>query len=111
MNTTEASSGHDVQRPFKDPAYSSSLSSSSSSSSLAAAAAFLAGFFFFLFLLLPVFLDSGCSRILRISSSVIFLSVWYLLRSRAGGPPSLVIPFLVMAATHVSKDSSRGGLL
>lgn len=55
--------------------------------------------FFFLFLgfFFPVFLAKGCSRIFRISSSVIFLSVWYLLRSSSGGPPSLVMPFLVMA--------------
>lgn len=80
---------------FSTSAYSSSLSSSASP-----AAAFLAGFFFFLFLflLLVVFLDRGCSRILRISSSSIFLSDLTLLRSRAGGAPSLVMPFLVMAA-------------
>jgi hypothetical protein len=42
--------------------------------------------------------ESGCSKILRISSSSIFLSVFNLLRSKAGGPPSLVMPFLVMAA-------------
>lgn len=58
---------------------------------------FLAGFFFLL-LLLPLFLARGCSSIRKISSSVIFLSVWYLLRSSAGGAPSFVIPFLVMAA-------------
>lgn len=84
------------QRP--PPAYSSSLSSSELSSAAAAAAAFLAGFFFFLlFFFLPVFLAMGCSRILRISSSSIFLSVLYLLRSSAGAAPSLVMPFLVMA--------------
>jgi hypothetical protein len=56
-------------------------------------------FFFFLFFLLPVFLASGCSKSLRISSSVILFSVLYLLTSRAGGAPILVRPFLVMAAT------------
>jgi len=75
--------------------YSSPLLSSSPSSGLAAA--FLAFFFFFLFLFLPAFFESGCSRILRISSSSIFLSVLNLLRSQAGGPPIRVMPFLVMA--------------
>ena len=56
---------------------------------------FLALLFFF-----PVFRASGCSRILRISSSVIFLSVWYLLRSRGVGPPSLEMPFFVMAGNR-----------
>jgi hypothetical protein len=75
--------------------HSSSLSSSSSS---VAAAAFLAGFFFFLFLFLGLAsFDRGCSRILRISSSVIFLSVLNLDRSGAGGAASFCIPFLVMA--------------
>src|SRR4051812_2543299 len=76
-------------------AYSSSAAASSSAS---ASPSFLAGFFFLLlFFLLPVFRDRGCSRILRISSSSIFLSDSYLLMSRGGGPPSLVMPFLVMA--------------
>ena len=78
--------------------YSSSLLSSSSSSSSAAAAAFLAGFFFFfLFLFLDVVLPIGCSRILRISSSVIFLSVLYLETSSGGGLARRCAPFLVMA--------------
>lgn len=80
---------------------SSIYSSSELSSSVAppAAAAFLAGFFFFLFLLLePVFLASGCSRILRISSSVIFLSVLHFATSRVRGALRRVRPFLVMAA-------------
>ncbi len=84
-------------------AHSSSLSSSSSSSSFAAD--FLAGFFFFLFLLLlPVFLDKGCASILRTSSSSILWSVLNLLKSKAGGPPSLVIPFLVIAAVSRQKN-------
>jgi hypothetical protein len=36
---------------------------------------------------------------LRISSSSIFLSDLTLLRSKAGGAPSLVMPFLVIAVT------------
>lgn len=51
-------------------------------------------FFFFL----PLFLARGSSRIFRISSSVILLSVLNLVKSQAEGPPSLVMPFLVMAA-------------
>jgi hypothetical protein len=54
----------------------------------------VAAFFFFL----PLFLARGSSRILRISSSVILLSVLNLVRSHAEGPPSLVMPFLVIAA-------------
>lgn len=79
-------------------AYSSSLLSSSSSSS-AAASAFLVGFFFFLrfFFLSDVGLPSGCSRILRTSSSVIVLSVLNLERSGVGGAARRVSPFLVMA--------------
>lgn len=50
-------------------------------------------FFFFL----PLFLARGSSRIFRISSSVILLSVLNLVKSQADGPPSLVMPFLVMA--------------
>jgi len=56
----------------------------------------LVAVFFFLFL----FFDSlarGCSRILRISSSVIFLSVLNLVRSGVGGALKRVIPFLVTA--------------
>jgi hypothetical protein len=75
--------------------HSSSLLSSSSSSSSAFFAAF---FFFFLFLLFELeALDMGCSRICRISSSVIFLSVLYLDRSGDGGAASRVMPFLVIA--------------
>ena len=64
-----------------------------------APSAFLAAAFFFLFLLvlLPVERAKGRSRILRISSSSIFLSVWYLERSGALGAARRVIPFLVMA--------------
>lgn len=51
-------------------------------------------FFFFL----PLFLARGSSRIFRISSSVILLSVLNLVKSQTEGPPSLVMPFLVMAA-------------
>ena len=83
------------------PIYSSSLSSSDSLSSFVA---FLAGFFFFLFLPFPVFLERGCSRILRTSSSSICLSVLYLVKSSGGGPPSLVMPFFVIAA-HLSAHS------
>lgn len=89
--------------------YSSSLLSSSSSSS---ADAFLAGFFFFLVLFLGlVSLARGSSRILRTSSSVIFLSVLNCDRSGVGGAASFCRPFLVMAATegHVSSDSGCGG--
>ena len=86
----------------------SSLSSDSSSESWAAAAAFLAGFFFFLLLLFfPVFLDSGCSKIFRISSSVIFLSELTLPRSKAGAAASLVMPFLVMAVFESVLDLPR----
>lgn len=71
--------------------YSSSLLSSSS-----AAAAFLAGFFFLLAFFFTSF-ASGCSRILRISSSVIFLSLLILDRSSAGGAAIFCRPFLVIA--------------
>lgn len=64
-----------------------------------APSAFLAAFFFlFLLVLLPVERAKGRSRSLRISSSSIFLSVWYLERSGALGAARRVIPFLVMAA-------------
>lgn len=59
---------------------------------------FLAFFFLFLLVLEPVDLAKGRSRILRISSSSIFLSVWNLDKSGWAGPASLVMPFLVMAA-------------
>ena len=75
--------------------YSESLSSSSP------AAAFAAGFFFFFLFLLPfdpVLLAIGCSRIFKISSSSIFLSLLIASRSIAGGADSLVRPFLVSAA-------------
>lgn len=78
--------------------------------------------FFFLALLFffPVLRASGCSRILRTSSSVIFLSVWNFSRSRGWGPPSLVMPFLVMAGyrcelleynslSHVPHATTREG--
>jgi hypothetical protein len=64
----------------------------------------LVAVFFFLFL----FFDSlamGCSRILRISSSVIFLSVLNLVRSGVGGALRRVIPFLVTAVLTVRKCS------
>jgi hypothetical protein len=65
-------------------AYSSSpLSSSSAAAS--PAAAFLAGFFFFFLFFLVEAFPMGCSRILRISSSSIFLSDLTFSRSRAGG--------------------------
>ena len=84
-------------------AHSSSLdsSSSSSSSSAVAAAAFLAGFFFFFLFLLfaPVDRAAGCSKIFKISSSWIFLSDFTFSRSKGGGAASLVMPFLVIAAT------------
>jgi hypothetical protein len=76
-------------------AYSSSLSSSSSP-----AAALVAVFFFFflgLFALGAEALLIGCSRILRISSSVIFLSVFSVDKAGSGGPTRRVIPFLVIA--------------
>jgi len=74
--------------------HSSSLLSPSSSSS-----AFLAGFFFFFLflLLLLVPLPIGCSRILRISSSVILFSVLYFAKSSEGEAVNRVIPFLVIA--------------
>ena len=74
--------------------HSSSLVSSSSSS-----AGFFAGFFFFFLFLLfaPVDLAVGCSRIFKISSSVIFLSVLYFDSSGAGGAAKRTSPFLVMA--------------
>lgn len=91
-----------------DP-YSSSLLSSSSSS----AAAFLAVFFFFFrFLFLVEVLPIGCSRILRTSSSVIFLSVLYLERSGDGGAAILVMPFLVTAIEELVRlliDLERKG--
>ena len=77
---------------MKKEAYSSSLDSSSAS-------AFFAGFFFFLFFLFldPVDLAKGRSRILRISSSSIFLSDLYWDRSSGAAAASLVRPFLVIA--------------
>lgn len=76
--------------------HSSLLVSSSSSS----AAAFLAGFFFFFlfFPLAPVDFDNGLSRMDRISSSVIFLSVSNLETSSEGGAANRMRPFFVMAA-------------
>lgn len=72
----------------------------SSSASPAAAAAFLAGFFFLLLVLALTSLASGCLRISRISSSVIFLSDLSVDKSGVGGPASFWIPFLVMATYH-----------
>jgi hypothetical protein len=78
---------------------SSSLSSSSSSSTCLVGAAFLVFFFFFLFFDLALLgFARGSSRILRISSSVIFLSVFSLSRSGFGGAANRWRPFLVMAA-------------
>lgn len=89
--------------------YSSSLVSPSSSSS---SDAFFAGFFFFFrFLLLaPVGRATGCSRILRISPSVIFLSVLYLDRSGDGGALKRTKPFFVIA-TESSVTLHRVGIL
>lgn len=74
--------------------HSSSLESSSSSS-----VAFFANFFFFFlfFPFAPVDLAIGCSRIFRISSSVIFFSVSYCSKFGAGGALKRTIPFFVMA--------------
>lgn len=62
------------------------------------------GFFFFLFLGLASF-ARGCSKILRTSSSVIFLSVLNFVRSGAGGAASFWTPFFVMAG---EKSASEG---
>lgn len=80
--------------PDRRKNHSSSLDSSSSSS-----VAFFAGFFFFFlfFPLAPVDLAVGCSRIFRICSSVIFLSVLYFETSNAGGAARRTRPFLVIA--------------
>ena len=87
--------------------YSSSLESSSSSSP---AAGFFAGFFFFLDLLFaPEDLEIGCSKILRISSSTIFLSVFNLVLSISGGALSRVIPFLVTAQGTLATSQGPGG--
>ena len=74
--------------------YSPSLESSSSSS-----VAFLVDFFFFFlfFPLAPVDRATGWSRILRISSSVIFFSVLYWSKLGPGGALKRTIPFFVMA--------------
>ena len=74
--------------------HSSSLESSSSSS-----AAFLADFFFFFlfFPFAPVDRATGWSRILRISSSVIFFSLLYSSKLGPGGALNRTIPFFVMA--------------
>jgi hypothetical protein len=58
-----------------------------------------------------LFRAKGCSRILRISSSVILFSVFNLLRSNGGGAPSLVIPFLVMASGLVSHCNEEFGVV
>src|ERR1700759_3967515 len=67
-----------------------------SSSLLSSSPDFFAAFFFF-FLFLPEFLESGCSRIFKISSSVIFLSDLYCAGSTVGGAAKRVNPFLVIA--------------
>lgn len=60
-------------------------------------------FFLLLLFLLPVERARGCSRILRISSSSIFLSDLYSSRSMGAGAASLVRPFLVMAIRLLGK--------
>ena len=82
-----------VQELFIIP-QSSSLDSPSSSS----AAFCVVFFFFFLFLLFdPVDLATGCSRIFKISSSVICLPLLTCSRSSDGGAARRVRPFLVIA--------------
>lgn len=83
--------------PLVGKVHSSSLESSSSSS-----AAFLASFFFFFLFLpfAPVDFAVGCSRIFKISSSVIFLFVLYLDSSGGGGALKRTSPFFVMAASN-----------
>lgn len=81
--------------------YSPSLDSSPPWPASAFLAGFLLFFLFFLFLE-PVDLASGRSRILRISSSSIFLSVLNLDRSGWFGAASRVMPFLVIAVNEVS---------
>ena len=84
----------DIGLPSASVIHSSSLESSSSSS-----ATFLAGFFFFFLFLpfAPVDLATGCSRIRRTSSSVIFFSDLYCSKSGGGGALRRTIPFFVMA--------------
>ena len=78
--------------------------------SLSPESAFLAAFFLlFLFFLEPVDLDRGRSRILRISSSSIFLSDLTLVKSGAAGAVSLVIPFLVIATYRSVKRKQDYG--
>ena len=87
----------------------SSSESSSSSSSSDFATAFLAGFFFF-FLFFDFALlgwARGNSRIFRISSSVIFLSLLYFSRLSLGGAAKRCRPFFVMAMTCQSTHSGR----
>jgi hypothetical protein len=72
-----------------------------SSSLLSSPSPFFAVFFFF-FLFFPAFLERGCSRSCKISSSVIFLSDLYCDTSRAGGAARRVRPFLVIAKERVS---------
>lgn len=77
---------------------SESSSSSSSSSVFTGAAGFLLFFFFgFFFFLSPTGFDSGNSRILRTSSSVIFLSLLTFSRSGDGGAANFCRPFFVIA--------------
>ena len=77
----------------------SSIQSSSLESSSSSSVAFFADFFFFFlfFPFAPVDLAIGCSRIFRISSSVIFFSVLYCSKFGAGGALKRTIPFFVMA--------------
>lgn len=57
------------------------------------------------------FLLSGCSRIFKTSSSMIFFSVLNLVRSGIGGALRRVRPFLVMARKSQSRDLVRGDCL
>lgn len=85
-----------MANPSNAHTYSSSEDSPSSS-----LLSFLAGFFFFFLFLdfAPVAFPMGCSRILRISSSVIFLSDFSFSRGGLIGAARRVIPFLVMAVS------------
>lgn len=65
--------------------------------SIYSAPSVLVVFFLGLFFLVPVERARGCSRILRISSSSIFLSDLIFSRSTGLAAASLVRPFLVMA--------------
>jgi hypothetical protein len=98
----------DGGQPHSSSESSSSLSSSSSSSACLVGVAFLVFFFFFLFFDLALLgFARGNSRILRISSSVIFLSVFNLSRSGFGGAANRWRPFLVMATRSQYCFSTR----